>query len=82
MIYSDVPGAFEILAGNTVEMKNIEITSGLTGELGAGIENYGMLVIWDVCVYRNPLLPPTDHLIHNSSGAELLVKGACHIQMN
>jgi len=82
MIYSDVPGAFEISSGFNVEMKNIEITSGLTGTLGAGIENHGQLVLWDVCVYRNPLLPPANHLIHNSGGAEILFRGACHIQMN
>jgi hypothetical protein len=80
MIYSDVPGAFMIPAGKHVEMKNIEITSGTIGMPGAGIENYGHLEIWDVCVFRNPLLPATEHVIHNVNGAEIDVIGSCHIQ--
>jgi hypothetical protein len=80
MIYSDVQGAFTIVANNVVEFKNIEITSGLGGMLGAGIENYGQLTIWDVCVYKNPLLPPGEYLIYNTNNAELIVKGDCHIQ--
>jgi hypothetical protein len=80
MIYSDVPGAFMISAGRTVEFKNIEITSGLAGMPGAGIENYGHLIIWDVCVFKNPLLPPGEYLIYNTVTGELTVKGACHVQ--
>ena len=60
MIYSDVQGAFVVSAGNTVEFKNIEITSGLGGVSGAGIENYGNLILWEVCVFKNPQLPPGD----------------------
>ena len=80
MIYSDVPGAFIVTAGDTVEMKNIEITSGLGGVHGAGIENYGNLIIWDVCVFKNPLLPPTNYLIFNAPSGEIMVKGACHFE--
>ncbi len=80
MIYSDIPGAFVIPVNRHVEMKNIEITSGLSGSLGAGIENYGNLTIWDVCVYRNILLPLSEHVIYNVNGAELKVVGSCHIQ--
>jgi protocatechuate 3,4-dioxygenase beta subunit len=80
MIYSDVSGAFVVPAGNSVEMKNIEITSGLGGVPGAAIENYGQLTIWDVCVFKNPLLPQGDYLIYNESPGEIIVKGACHIE--
>jgi len=80
MIYSDVPGAFIIQAGHNVEMYNIEITSGIAGMPGAGIENYGNLTIWEVCVFRNPLLPITEHVIYNVDGAILTVVGSCHIQ--
>lgn len=66
MIYADVDGAFKILAGNVVEFKNIEVTSGLGGVPGAGIENYGNLTIWDVCVFKNPLLGIGDHLIYRT----------------
>ena len=80
MIYSDVPGAFIITSGDTVEMKNIEITSGLGGVPGAGIENYGNLILWDVCVFKNPLLPPADYLIYNTSSGEITIKGSCHFE--
>jgi hypothetical protein len=80
MIYSDVPGAFKISSGYTVEMKNIEITSGITGQQGAAIENYGNLTLWDVSVHRNPLLPTTNYLIYNTGTAQLILKGACDLQ--
>ena len=78
MIYSDVQGAFKILAGRTVEMKNIEITSGLGGVLGASIENYGILTVWDVSIFKNPLLVPGTYLMYNVG--EINVAGSCHIQ--
>jgi hypothetical protein len=80
MIYSDVPGAFLITAGHNVEFFNIEITSGLGGTFGAGIENYGMLTLWESCVFKNPLLPPGNYLIYNEGTAQMTIKGACHIQ--
>lgn len=80
MIYSDVPGAFVITSGHTVEMYNIEITSGLGGVLGAGIENYGTLTIWETCVFKNPLLPAGNYLIYNEGAAQMFIQGSCHIQ--
>jgi protocatechuate 3,4-dioxygenase beta subunit len=82
MIFSDVQGAFAITAGHDVEMKNIEITSGLAGVQGVAIENYGNLTIWDVCVFKNPLLnlPPTEYLIYNAPNGLIEVKGMCHIE--
>jgi len=80
MIYSDVPGAFMIPAGRNVEMKNIEITSGIIGMPGAGVENYGNLTIEDFCVFRNPLLPTTEYVLYNVNGALMTVIGSCHIQ--
>jgi hypothetical protein len=80
MIYSDVPGAFLVEAGHTVEMKNIDITSGLTGELGPAIENYGMLTLWDITIYRNVLLPPTQYLVYNAGTGMLTIKGDCRFE--
>jgi hypothetical protein len=82
MIYSDVQGAFVINAGYAVEMKNIEITSGLEGVQGVGIENYGDLTIEDVCVFKNPLLslPPNEYLIYNAASGVITVKGSCHLE--
>ena len=80
MIYSDVQGAFLITAGHTVEFKNIEITSGLGGVAGAGIENFGDLILWDVCLYKNINLPLTDYVLYNRVNAEMTFIGTCHIQ--
>jgi hypothetical protein len=80
MVYSDVQGAFLIPAGHIVEFKNIEITSGLGGVAGAGIENYGNLFLWDVCLFKNPNLPPTDYIMYNGINAEMNFIGTCHIQ--
>ena len=78
---------FEIIFGfhlysaeKTVEFKNIEITSGIGGIPGAGIENYGHLFIWDVSVFKNPFLPQGEYVIYNAVGAELTVKGSCNIK--
>jgi protocatechuate 3,4-dioxygenase beta subunit len=82
MIHSDVMGAFRVLAGYDVEMKNIEITSGLEGVQGVAIENHGTLTLWDVCVFKNPLLtlPSDEYLIYNGDTSEMFIKGACHIE--
>src|SRR5690606_15720325 len=82
MIYSGVNGAFYIAPGKTVEMKNIEITSGVMGGsvLGAGVENMGNLILWDVCIFRNPSLGFGDYLIFNGSTGQITIKGTCHFQ--
>jgi hypothetical protein len=74
MIYSDVPGAFMISAGHTVEFKNLDITTGLPGMSGAGFENLGNLTLWDIWLYRNILLPPNNVIIKNQTGAQLDVQ--------
>lgn len=56
------------------------MTSGLGGEAGAGIENYGNLILWDVYLYKNPNLPPTDYIIYNTANGEISFIGSCHIQ--
>ncbi len=82
MIYSDVPGAFMVAPGDTVEIKNLNITSGLGGMSGAGFENMGVLTLWDIWLYRNPLLPPNTILIYNGPTGELNVKGTTEVHMN
>ncbi|MGB3081068.1 MAG: SdrD B-like domain-containing protein, partial [Saprospiraceae bacterium] len=82
MIYSDVPGAFMIGAGHTVELKNLDITTGLGGMSGAAFEIAGSLILWDIWLYRNPLLPPNNIFIYNQLTGNLEVKGLCHIQTN
>ncbi len=82
MIYSDVPVAFMIAAGETVEFRNLDVTSGLAGMSGAGFENFGNLILWDIWLYRNTLLPPNNIIIFNQGTGELRSKGICHIEID
>ena len=80
MIQADVSGAFKILSGITAEFKNLYITSGLSGFPGAAFDNYGQLILWDVFVFRNALLPSTDYLIFNGIPGLFTAKGNVQIQ--
>lgn len=79
-IESFVNGEFKILNGVNVEFKNVKITSGLSGYSGAAFENYGHLILWDVSVFRNSLLPGTEYLIFNGIPGILTVNGNTQIQ--
>ncbi|MEO6130750.1 MAG: SdrD B-like domain-containing protein [Saprospiraceae bacterium] len=81
-IKSDIAGAFLIDAGFTVEFKNIDIISGLSGYPGAAFENNGPLIFWDMTIGKNPLLLPNNYLIYNSSAGSLTVKGNILIDNN
>jgi hypothetical protein len=82
MIKSDNSGAFEILAGNMVEFKGVNLTSGLTGFPGAEFDNYGHMILWDTQVFRNPLLPPGDYLIYNHTPGDMTMKGTVQLHDN
>lgn len=80
MIQSDVNGAFKILQDKTVEFRNLNITSGLQEFPGAAFENYGHLILWDVNVIRNDLLPPGQYLIFNGLQGLFTAKGSIQIE--
>ncbi len=82
MVNSDNSGAFKIEAGNTVELKGINFTSGLSGYPGAEFENYGHLVLWNCEVFRNSLLPAMDYLIYNHDPGDLTTKGTFILHSN
>ncbi|MEO5906312.1 MAG: hypothetical protein ABIQ11_06275 [Saprospiraceae bacterium] len=73
-IKSNVTGELVIDPGNSVELKNINFTSSLSGQPGAAFENSGHLTLWDVSVFRNPLLDPNNYLIYNTPGTMLTTK--------
>jgi hypothetical protein len=79
MIQSNVGGGFKILPDKEVEFKNLNVTSGLSGYPGAAFDNYGRLILWDVFVYRNSLLPVTEYLIFNGGTGVLTAKGSIEI---
>jgi hypothetical protein len=81
-VYSDIPGAFKINSGSTVQFKNINFTSGLSGTPGAAFENYGHLILWDASVVRNPMLLPGNHLIYNGVPGILTAKGVLQIEVD
>ena len=69
--------------GEMAEFKNLDITTGTSGMTGAGFENSGTLILWDIWLYRNTLLPPSEIIIYNSGpAAQLLIKGIVHIEMD
>jgi len=75
---------FEIQAGKTVHFKFLNITSG-TGENGssnngAAFENYGLLRLENVDVFRNVNLPSTKYVVRNFSGAQFRQTGANKIR--
>jgi len=82
MVKSDNSGAFKIYAGNTVEFKGINFTSGISGTLGAQFENYGHLILWDSQVFRNVLLNPNDYLIYNHAPGDITTKGTFQLHNN
>jgi hypothetical protein len=81
-IQSDMNGAFKVNAGSAVEFKNLNITSGLSGYPGAAFEVYGELSLWDVGVYKNPLLGPGNYLIFNQAPGMLTVKGSFQLHQD
>ncbi len=81
-VHSDIPGAFKINSGSTVQFKNINFTSGLSGTPGAAFENYGHLILWDASVIRNPMLLPGNYLIYNGVPGILTAKGVLQIEVD
>ena len=79
-IHSNVSGGFKLIQGKTLELKNLDIESGLSGFPGAAFENYGHLILWDISVLKNVLLPPTDPLIYNGLNGILTLKGVNFIE--
>jgi hypothetical protein len=76
LIQSEVNGAFKINADKVVEVRNLNIRSGLSGFPGAAFDVYGHLILWDASIFRNPLLPSTEYLIYNGTNAILTLKGS------
>lgn len=79
-IQSDISGAIVVSEDNVVELRNVKLVSGLPGHLGAAIENYGHLTLWDVIVRRNPGLPLGNYLIYNSAPGTMTTKGSTQIE--
>ena len=80
MIKSFVNGGVKILEGATVEFRNIDVTSGLSGFPGVAFDNYGDLTLWDVIVIRNTLFSGPEYLIFNGVNGILTLKGTTNIE--
>ena len=81
-IYSQISGLFDVSSVAEVEFRFLNITSGLSGNLGAAFKNDGHLKLHDVRVIRNPLLPSGEYLIHNSDSSELILEGDCQLDFD
>ena len=80
MIKSFVNGGVKILDGASVEFRNIDVTSGLSGFPGVAFDNYGELTLWDVIVIRNTLFAGPEYLIFNGLNGILTLKGTTNIE--
>ena len=76
-IKSLTSGAFRMRAGTSVEMRNLDIVAGTSGNQ-ALIDNRGDLTLHDINIHGNTtFLQPA--LIKNMLGAQLEIKGMCKI---
>lgn len=80
MMKSFVNGGVKIMDGATVEFRNIDVTSGLSGFPGVAFDNYGDLTLWDVIVIRNTLFTGPEYLIFNGINGILTLKGTTNIE--
>ena len=80
-IHSVITGLFNIDPMAIAEFSGIDIVSGLSpGSTGAAFENFGVLMLKDVRVTRNPLFMSGEYLIRNHPDSELTFDGTCQIQ--
>jgi len=82
-IISSIPGLFDVFAGKTVEIKDLDITSGtmVTGNDGAAFKNEGILRLIGVRVLKNSSLPNGQYLIRNKPGSQFFTFGNCYIEI-
>ena len=80
-IVSSVTGLFQIQADGNVEFRNVDLFGG-TGTPGAGntFDNFGILKLNDVQVFKNPSAVPGSYLIKNHSSAQLFSVGQVMLQ--
>ncbi len=81
-IASQIPGLFDISAGKVVEFKDLNITSGITGNPGAAFHNFGTLNLVNIRILKNPSLPAGDYLIRNNSGGIIKIFGNGSLLIN
>jgi hypothetical protein len=65
-----------------IEFIGVDVISGLSGNIGAAFNNSGDLMLENINVYRNPLLPYGEYLIYNSISGQLFLGGQCHLEMD
>lgn len=82
-ITSQIAGLFDINTNNTVEFKDLDITSGLTVPLngGAAFKNEGILKFINVKVFKNANLPTGEYLIRNKKDSQFSTVGSCFIEI-
>ena len=72
----DNPDPISVLAGNSVEISRINVISG-NANAPAAIDNYGILILDNVEVYRNTALPVGTILVENNG--DLTLRGHSRI---
>ena len=77
---SQITGFFDIATETEVKFKGLDIISGLAGNNGAAFNNVGKLMLEDINIRRNPLLPFDQYLIYNAPTSQLFLIGNCHLE--
>ena len=82
-ITSQIAGLFDINPNNTVEFKDLDITSGITvaENGGAAFKNEGVLKFINVKVFKNANLPTGQYLIRNKKDSQFSSVGNCFIEI-
>ena len=82
-ISSSISGLFEVAVGRTIEVKDLDITSGTSdpNNSGAAFNNSGTLKLYSVKVFKNPSLPTGQYLVRNRPSSNITLFGNCFIEI-
>lgn len=76
------PYVFEISAGKSVHFKYMNVSSGISdvNNNGAAYQNYGILKLENMNIFRNASLPAGRYVIRNYSGSQLQLVGTNNVE--
>jgi hypothetical protein len=76
------PYVFEVGAGRTLHFKYMNVTSGVSdvNNYGAAFQNYGILKLENMNIFRNTSLPSGRYLIRNFAASQLQLVGTNNVE--
>jgi hypothetical protein len=77
-VRSSVNDLFIVTPGVEASIRGVHIVSGLSpAGIGAAIDNHGSMLLHNVHITRNPLLPPDEVLVRNHPMSHFEISGNC-----